>query len=54
MARKFVAREKMSEKQKRKIDQSKRVTWTMNPVTRVKPSGKEYDRRKFKAAIYGE
>ena len=54
MAMKFVAREKMSEKQKRKIVQNKRVTWTMNPVTRVEPSGKEYDRIKFKAAKYGE
>ncbi|MBR1711004.1 MAG: hypothetical protein IJ719_19600 [Clostridia bacterium] len=54
MARKFIAKSKMAEKQKREIDRLKRVTWTMNPVTRVKPSGRIYDRKKYRATAYGE
>ncbi len=44
---KFVPYEKLSKKEKRKLDQAKRQTWgDMNPVTRKPKNSRAYDRRK--------
>lgn len=37
---------KQSEKQRRAFYAARRNTWDCNPVTRVRPSGKVYDRKK--------
>ena len=44
----LVPRNKMSKKDRRSLDMTKRTVWTMNPVTRVRESGKLYNRRKAK------
>ena len=44
---KFVPYEKLSKKEKRKLDQAKRQTWgELNPVTRKPESSKAYNRNK--------
>ena len=44
---KFIPYEKLSKKEKRKIDQAKRLTWgELNPVTRKPENSKAYSRRK--------
>ena len=44
---KFIPYEKLSKKEKRKINQAKRQTWgELNPVTRKPESSKAYSRRK--------
>lgn len=44
---KFIAYEKLSKKEKRKLDSKKRKTWgTLNPVTRKPPNRKAYNRKK--------
>lgn len=44
---KFIPYEKLSKKEKRKIDQAKRQTWGgLNPVTRKSENSKAYDRNK--------
>ena len=44
---KFIPYEKLSKKEKRKIDQAKRQTWgELNPVTRKPENSKAYNRRK--------
>ena len=44
---KFIPYEKLSKKEKRKMDLSKRQTWnSLNPVTRKPVSSKAYNRRK--------
>ena len=44
---KFIPYEKLSKKEKRKIDQARRQTWgELNPVTRKPQSSKAYNRRK--------
>ena len=44
---KFIPYEKLSKKEKRKMDLSKRQTWgQLNPVTRKPVSSKAYNRRK--------
>ena len=44
---KFIPYEKLSKKEKRKIDLAKRQTWgELNPVTRKPVSSKAYNRRK--------
>ena len=44
---KFIPYEKLSKKEKRKIDQAKRQTWgKINPVTRKPENSKAYNRRK--------
>ena len=44
---KFVPYEKLSKKEKRKLDQAKRQTWgELNPVTRKPESSKAYNRTK--------
>ena len=42
---KFIPYEKLSKKEKRKIDQAKRQTWgNLNPVTRKPENSKAYNR----------
>ena len=44
---KFIPYEKLSKKEKRKINQAKRQTWNnLNPVTRKPASSKAYNRNK--------
>lgn len=44
---KFIPYEKLSKKEKRKLDLSKRQTWgELNPVTRKPQNSKAYNRRK--------
>ena len=44
---KFIPYEKLSKKEKRKIDQSRRQTWgELNPVTRKPENSKAYNRNK--------
>ena len=44
---KFIPYEKLSKKEKRKIDQARRQTWgELNPVTRKPENSKAYNRRK--------
>ena len=44
---KFIPYEKLSKKEKRKIDQARRQTWgELNPVTRKPVSSKAYNRNK--------
>ena len=44
---KFIPYEKLSKKEKRKLDQAKRQTWgNLNPVTRKPESSKAYNRNK--------
>ncbi len=46
---KFIPYEKLSKKQKRKIDQKRRGSWgNLNPVTRRSESKKIYNRAKSK------
>ena len=47
---KFIPYEKLSKKEKRKMDQAKRQTWgELNPVTRKPVSSKAYNRKKSQA-----
>ena len=44
---KFIPYEKLSKKERRKIDQARRQTWReLNPVTRKPENSKAYNRRK--------
>ena len=44
---KFIPYEKLSKKEKRKLDQAKRQTWgELNPVTRKPANSKAYNRNK--------
>lgn len=44
---KFIPYEKLSKKEKRKIDRARRQTWgALDPVTRKPASSKAYNRRK--------
>ena len=44
---KFIPYEKLSKKEKRKLNQAKRQTWnSLNPVTRKPINSKAYNRRK--------
>ena len=48
----FIPYEKLSKKERRKIDQSKRQTWgCMNPVTRRPENSRAYNRSKARAAL---
>ena len=50
MMEKFIPYEKLSKKEKRKIDQARRQTWgDLNPVTRKPVSSKAYNRKKAQA-----
>lgn len=45
--KKFISYEKLSKKEKRKVDLARRGTWgALNPVTRKPDSSKAYNRRK--------
>lgn len=45
--KKFVPYEKLSKKEKRKLDQAKRQTWgAMSPVTRRPENSRAYNRKK--------
>ena len=45
--KKFIPYEKLSKKEKRKIDQARRQTWgELNPVTRKPANSKAYNRNK--------
>ena len=47
---KLIPYEKLSKKEKRKMDQAKRQTWgDLNPVTRKPVSSKAYNRKKAQA-----
>ena len=47
---KFIPYEKLSKKEKRKIDQARRQTWgELNPVTRKPENSKAYNRKKSQA-----
>ena len=47
---KYIPYEKLSKKEKRKIDQAKRQTWgELNPVTRKPANSKAYNRRRAQA-----
>ena len=47
MMEKFIPYEKLSKKEKHKLNQAKRQTWgELNPVTRKPVSSKAYNRRK--------
>lgn len=49
---KFVSRDKMSKKDKKELDSQKRNTWgSTNPVTRVQPNKKAYDRKRDKKVV---
>ena len=43
---KFIPYEKLSKKEKRKLDAERRVTWDINPITRKSKDKKVYDRKK--------
>ena len=44
---KFIPYDKLSKKEKRKLDQANRQTWgALNPVTRKPKNSRAYDRRK--------
>ena len=46
---KFIEYEKLSNKEKKKIDAAKRGSWgNLNPVTRTPPNPKAYNRAKAK------
>lgn len=47
---KFVPYEKLSKKEKRKMDRAKRQTWgELNPVTRKPENSKAYNRKRAQA-----
>lgn len=47
---KFIPYEKLSKKEKRRLDQAKRQTWGgINPVTRKPENSRAYNRQKVKA-----
>ena len=49
---KFVSRDKMSKKDRKELDSKKRNTWgNTNPVTRVQPNKKAYDRKRDKKVV---
>ncbi len=51
----FIPYEKLSKKERRKIDQSKRQTWgCMNPVTRRPENSRAYNRSKARARMSTE
>lgn len=46
----MIQKQKMSKKDRRKMDLKSRNLWTRNPVTRVKESAKNYNRSAKKRA----
>ena len=43
---KFIPKEKMSKKLRKKLDAQRRTLWTVNPVTKKTESAKLYNRKK--------
>ena len=51
---KFIPYEKLSKKEKRRLDLSRRTTWgNLNPVTRKPVSSKAYNRAKARSSSSG-
>ena len=51
---KFIPYEKLSKKEKRRLDLSRRTTWgNLNPVTRKPASSKAYNRAKTRSSRSG-
>ena len=49
----FIPYEKLSKKEKRKLDQARRQTWgDLNPVTRKPENSRAYNRQKIKAQAW--
>ena len=48
IVKRMMSRDKLSRKARRILDLEKRSVWPMNPVTRVRESGKLYSRNKAK------
>ena len=46
----MVSKDKMSKKARREMARERRIVWSMSPVTRVKKSGKVYNRMAEKMA----
>lgn len=44
----MIPKAKISKKARRDLDRKQRRVWEMSPVTRVKESGKEYRREKYR------
>ena len=44
----MVSRGKMSGKNRRILDRARRSVWEINPVTRIRESGKVYNRHRMK------
>ena len=51
---KFVPRDKMSKKAKKKLDAEKRAAWAFSPVTRKVESKKIYNRKRLPWTEYDE
>ena len=50
---KFIPYDKLSKKEKRRLDQAKRQTWdSLNPVTRKPANSRAYNRQKAKAQAW--
>ena len=46
--RKFVPRDKMSKKDRKELDNQKRIMWGFSPTERIKQNKKLYDRERLK------
>ena len=44
----MISKNKMSKKARKELNKEQRVTWGFSPVSRVKPSGKVYNRKKLR------
>ena len=44
----MISKNKMSKKTRKELNKTKRVTWEFCPVSRVKPSKKVYERRRYR------
>ena len=45
--KKFIAKEKLSQKAKRALNEAKRIRWDVAPVTRLIPNKKKEAEKKF-------
>lgn len=53
--KKIISKEKMSKKARKELNAQARSTWGVtNPVTRIVPNGKGYNRAKEKARAYAD
>ena len=52
--KKFIPREKLGKKARKRLDSGKRAAWSFSPVTRKIESGKLYNRRKKAHDRYGD